>query len=67
MQEAAPRAHERLASLGVTRSGVVRYGGVAALALWVAGVSGAFSATVNWTALVLGVALVALSGFAGAD
>lgn len=51
----------------MTLSGAVRYGGVVALALWVAGVSGAFSATVNWTALVLGVALVALSGFAGAD
>jgi len=40
---------------------VVRYGGVAALAAWVAGVSGAFGPTVNWTALLLGVALVALS------
>ena len=48
-------------------SGVVRYGGAAALAVWVAGVSGAFGATVNWTALALGVALVALSGLAGAD
>jgi hypothetical protein len=45
----------------VTPSGVVRFGGVAALALWVAGVSGAFGATVNWTALAIGVGLVALS------
>jgi hypothetical protein len=45
----------------VTPSGVVRYGGVAALALWVAGVSGVFSASVNWTALALGVGLVAVS------
>jgi hypothetical protein len=51
----------------VTPSGVIRYCGVAALAVWVAGVGGAFSATVNWTALVVGVALVALGRFAGAD
>jgi len=45
----------------------LRYGGVAVLAVWVAGVSGAFSATVNWAALVAGVALVALGRLAGAD
>jgi hypothetical protein len=51
----------------VTLSGVVRYGGAVALAVWVAGVSGAFGPTVNWTALVAGVLLVALGGLAGAD
>jgi hypothetical protein len=46
---------------------LARYLGVAALAVWVVGVGGAFSATVNWTALVVGVALVGLGRLAGAD
>jgi hypothetical protein len=46
---------------------LARYGGVAALAVWLVGVSGAFSATVNWAALLVGVALVALGRLAGAD
>jgi hypothetical protein len=45
----------------------VRVAGVASLAVWLAGVAGAFGPTVNWTALAVGVGLVALSGLAGAD
>lgn len=39
---------------------ILRYGGATSLAVWLAGVSGAFGPTVNWTALVVGVALIAL-------
>jgi hypothetical protein len=42
-----------------------RLGGVAALALWLLGVSGAFGPAVNWTALAVGVALIAASGLSG--
>jgi hypothetical protein len=46
---------------------ILRTGGIAALAAWVVGVAGAFGPAVNWTALVAGVGLVALSGVTGAD
>jgi hypothetical protein len=51
---------------------VSRYGGIASLAVWLAGVSGAldwvpFTATDNWTALVIGLGLLALGGAAGSD
>jgi hypothetical protein len=51
---------------------IIRLGGVASLAVWLAGVSGAldwvpFSPTENWTALVIGLALLALGGLAGSD
>jgi hypothetical protein len=51
----------------VALAGLLRLGGIFALAVWVAGVSGAFGPALNWTALVIGAGLVALSGFAGAD
>jgi hypothetical protein len=51
----------------VAFAGPLRLGGILALAVWVAGVSGVFGPTVNWTALAAGVGLVALSGVAGAD
>jgi hypothetical protein len=44
-----------------------RLGGVAALALWLVGVSGAFSPAVNWTAITVGVALIAASDLSDSD
>ena len=51
----------------VALGGLARAGGVAALAVWVAGVGGLFGPVVNWTALTAGVALVGLGRLAGAD
>jgi hypothetical protein len=46
---------------------VISSAGATSLAIWVAGVSGAFGPVVNWTALAVGVGLVALSRLAAAD
>jgi hypothetical protein len=51
---------------------LVRLGGIASLAVWLAGVSGAldwvpFSPTDNWAALLVGLALIALARLAGPD